>query len=116
MPYGDFDAPTPEDELMGAAAPAPRAAAPRPAAPRPQMGATMQRPAPPVAGGASRPQTPQPVAPRPVMPATPAPSPAPVQTPQPQHVSEGAAQTPDELQAILQAGFGGGVTFEEVKE
>lgn len=116
VPYGDFDAPTPEDELMGAAAPAPRAAAPRPAAPRPQMGTTMQRPAPPVAGAVSRPQTPQPVAPRPVMPATPAPSPAPVQTPQPQHVSEGAAQTPDELQAILQAGFGGGVTFEEVKE
>ena len=28
----------------------------------------------------------------------------------------GAPQTPDELRAVLQAGFGGGVTFEEVKE
>ena len=75
VPYGDFDAPMPEDELLNApAGPVPRAAAPRPAS-RPQAGATTQRPAPPV-----------------------------------------AAQTPDELQAILQAGFGGDVTFEEVKD
>ena len=111
VPYGDFDAPMPEDDLMGAPAPAPRAAAPRPQAARPQMGATMQRPAPPAAGGPARPQAAKPAVPRPT---TPSAAPAPV--PQPQHVSEGAAQTPDELQAILQAGFGDGITFEEVKE
>ena len=99
VPYGDFDAPMPEDELLNApAGPVPRAAAPRPAS-RPQAGATTQRPA--------APQAPTP-APRSQA--------ASAAQPAPQPVSPGAAQTPDELQAILQAGFGGDVTFEEVKD
>ena len=99
VPYGDFDAPMPEDELLNApAGPVPRAAAPRPAS-RPQAGATTQRPA-----------APQAPAPEPRSQAASAAQPA------PQPVSPGAAQTPDELQAILQAGFGGDVTFEEVKD
>ena len=106
VPYGDMDAPMPEDELLNAPAGPARssqphpAGAPRPAA-RPQAApVTAQRPAPPQVG---MPQ-PQP-APRPqALAAQPAPS------------CEGAPQTPDELQAVLQAGFGGGVTFEEVKE
>ncbi|WP_417751637.1 DNA polymerase III subunit gamma/tau [Senegalimassilia faecalis] len=107
VPYGDFDAPTPEDELLNApAGPVPRAAAPRPAS-RPQTRATTQRPAPPTAAPV-RPQAPaQPVS---------RPQAAPAAQPAPQPVSPGAAQTPDELQAILQAGFGGDVTFEEVKD
>ncbi len=57
VPYGDFDAPMPEDELLNAPAGlVPRAAAPRPAS-RPQAGATTQRPAPPVAASV-RPQAP----------------------------------------------------------
>ena len=99
VPYGDFDAPMPEDELLNApAGPVPRAAAPRPAS-RPQAGATTQRPA-----------APQAPAPEPRSQAASAAQPA------PQPVLPGAAQTPDELQAILQAGFGGDVTFEEVKD
>ena len=99
VPYGDFDAPMPEDELLNApAGPVPRAAAPRPAS-RPQAGATTQRPA-----------APQAPAPAPRSQAASAAQPA------PQPVLPGAAQTPDELQAILQAGFGGDVTFEEVKD
>lgn len=99
VPYGDFDAPMPEDELLNApAGPVPRAAAPRPAS-CPQAGATTQRPA--------APQAPVP-APRSQA--------ASAAQPAPQPVSPGAAQTPDELQAILQAGFGGDVTFEEVKD
>ena len=99
VPYGDFDAPMPEDELLNApAGPVPRAAAPRSAS-RPQAGATTQRPAAPQAS-----------APAPRSQAASAAQPA------PQPVSPGAAQTPDELQAILQAGFGGDVTFEEVKD
>ena len=76
------------------------AGAPRPAA-RPQAApVTAQRPAPPQVG------MPQPqAAQRPMASAQPA---APS--------CEGAPQTPDELRAVLQAGFGGGVTFEEVKE
>lgn len=99
VPYGDFDAPMPEDELLNApAGPVPRAAAPRPAS-RPQAGATTQRPAAPQAPAPeSRSQA------------------ASAAQPAPQPVSPGAAQTPDELQAILQAGFGGDVTFEEVKD
>lgn len=99
VPYGDFDAPMPEDELLNApAGPVPRAAALRPAS-RPQTGATTQRPA-----------APQAPAPAPRSQAASAAQPA------PQPVLPGAAQTPDELQAILQAGFGGDVTFEEVKD
>ena len=99
VPYGDFDAPMPEDELLNApAGPVPRAAAPRPTS-RPQSGATTQRPA-----------APQAPAPEPRSQAASAAQPA------PQPVSPGAAQTPDELQAILQAGFGGDVAFEEVKD
>ena len=99
VPYGDFDAPMPEDELLNApAGPVPRAGAPRPAS-RPQAGATTQRPA-----------APQAPAPAPRSQAASAAQPA------PQPVLPGAAQTPDELQAILQAGFGGDVTFEEVKD
>ena len=119
VPYGDFDAPMPEDELLNApAGPVPRAAAPRPAS-RPQAGATTQRPAPPVAASV-RPQAPAQSASRPAAPQAPAPAPrsqaASAAQPAPQPVSPGAAQTPDELQAILQAGFGGDVTFEEVKD
>lgn len=126
VPYGDMDAPMPEDELLNAPAGSARssqphpAGAPRPAA-RPQAApVTAQRPAPPQVG------MPQPqAAPRPVASAQPA---APISA-QPAPASrsqalaaqsapscEGAPQTPDELQAVLQAGFGGGVTFEEVKE
>ena len=119
VPYGDFDAPMPEDELLNApAGPVPRAAAPRPAS-RPQAGATTQRPAPPVAASV-RPQAPAQSASRPAAPQAPVPEPrsqaASAAQPAPQPVSPGAAQTPDELQAILQAGFGGDVTFEEVKD
>ena len=119
VPYGDFDAPMPEDELLNApAGPVPRAAAPRPAS-RLQAGATTQRPAPPVAASV-RPQAPAQSASRPASPQAPAPEPrsqaASAAQPASQPVLPGAAQTPDELQAILQAGFGGDVTFEEVKD
>ena len=114
VPYGDMDAPMPEDELLNAPAGPARSAqphpagAPRPAA-RPQAApVASQRPAPPQAG------MPQPqAAPRPMAPAQPAGAPF---AAQPTPSCEGAPQTPDELQAVLQAGFGGGVTFEEVKE
>lgn len=126
VPYGDMDAPMPEDELLNAPAGPARSAqphpagAPRPAA-RPQAApVTAQRPAPPQVG------MPQPqAAPRPVASAQPAApisaQPAPASRPQalaaqPAPSCEGAPQTPDELRAVLQAGFGGGVTFEEVKE
>ena len=135
VPYGDMDAPMPEDELLNAPAgpacsaqPHP-AGAPRPAA-RPQAApVAAQRPAPPQVG------MPQPqLAQRPMASAQPAAVPFPAQpasaasaqpapAPRPQAFAaqstpscEGAPQTPDELQAVLQAGFGGGVTFEEVKE
>ena len=119
VPYGDFDAPMPEDELLNApAGPVPRAAAPRPAS-RPQAGATTRRPAPPVAASV-RPQASAQSASRPAAPQAPAPEPrsqaASAAQPASQPVLPGAAQTPDELQAILQAGFGGDVTFEEVKD
>lgn len=151
VPYGDMDAPMPEDELLNAPAGPARSAqphpagAPRPAA-RPQAApVTAQRPAPPQVGmpqpqAAPRPvasaqpaAAPFPVQPAPVASAQPA-SAAPVQPAsaprsaatsqpagapfpaQPAPSCEGAPQTPDELQAVLQAGFGGGVTFEEVKE
>ena len=126
VPYGDMDAPMPEDELLNAPASPARssqphpAGAPRPAA-RPQAApVAAQRPAPPRVG------MPQPqAAPRPVASAQPAApisaQPAPASRPQalaaqPAPSCEGAPQTPDELRAVLQAGFGGGVTFEEVKE
>ena len=126
VPYGDMDAPMPEDELLNAPAGPARSAqphpagAPRPAA-RPQAApVTAQRPAPPQVG------MPQPQAvPRPMPSAQPAApfSAQPAPAPRPQALAaqsapscEGAPQTPDELQAVLQAGFGGGVTFEEVKE
>ena len=126
VPYGDMDAPMPEDELLNAPAGPARfsqphpAGAPRPAA-RPQAApVTAQRPAPPQVG------MPQPqAAPRPVASAQPAApisaQPAPAPRPQafaaqPAPSCEGAPQTPGELRAVLQAGFGGGVTFEEVKE
>ena len=151
VPYGDMDAPMPEDELLNAPAGPARSAqphpagAPRPAA-RPQAApVASQRPAPPQAGmpqpqAAPRPMAPaQPAAasfpaqpasaapaqPAPAAPAQPAPAPRPAAVPQPAGAPfaaqstpscEGAPQTPDELQAVLQAGFGGGVTFEEVKE
>ena len=142
VPYGDMDAPMPEDELLNAPAGPARssqphpAGAPRPAA-RPQAApVAAQRPAPPRVGmpqpqAAQRPMaSAQPAAsfsaqPAPAAPAQPAPAapaqPAPAPRPQafaaqPAPSCEGAPQTPDELQAVLQAGFGGGVTFEEVKE
>lgn len=126
VPYGDMDAPMPEDELLNAPAGPARssqphpAGAPRPAA-RPQAApATAQRPAP-LQVGMPQPQA----APRPVASAQPAApisaQPAPAPRPQafaaqPAPSCEGAPQTPDELRAVLRAGFGGGVTFEEVKE
>ena len=126
VPYGDMDAPMPEDELLNAPAGPARSAQPHPAgaprpATRPQTApVTAQRPAPPQVG------MPQPqAAPRPVVSAQPAgpisAQPAPASRPQalaaqPAPSCEGAPQTPDELRAVLQAGFGGGVTFEEVKE
>ena len=126
VPYGDMDAPMPEDELLNAPADPARSAqphpagAPRPAA-RPQAApVAAQRPAPPQVG------MPQPqAAQRPMASAQPAApfsaQPAPASRPQafaaqPAPSCEGAPQTPDELRAVLQAGFGGGVTFEEVKE
>ena len=134
VPYGDMDAPMPEDELLNAPAGPARSAqphpagAPRPAA-RPQAApVAAQRPAPPQIGmpqpqPAQRPMaSAQPAAP---FPAQPAPAPRSAAVPQsagapfaaqPAPSCEGAPQTPDELQAVLQAGFGGGVTFEEVKE
>ncbi len=134
VPYGDMDAPMPEDELLNAPAGPARSAqphpagAPRPAA-RPQAApVAAQRPAPPQIGmpqpqPAQRPMaSAQPAAPFPAQPApaprsaaVPQPAGAPFAT-QPAPSCEGAPQTPDELQAVLQAGFGGGVTFEEVKE
>ena len=135
VPYGDMDAPTPEDELLNAPAGPARSAqphpagAPRPAA-RPQAApVTAQRPAPPQVGmpqpqAAQRPMAsaqpaavPFPAQPASAAPAQPAPAPCPQAfAAQPASSCEGAPQTPDELQAVLQAGFGGGVTFEEVKE
>ena len=135
VPYGDMDAPMPEDELLNAPAGPARSAqphpagAPRPAA-RPQAApVAAQRPAPPQVGmpqpqAAPRPMAPaQPAAasfpaqPAPTAPAQPAPAPrSQAFAAQPAPSCEGAPQTPDELQAVLQAGFGGGVTFEEVKE
>lgn len=126
VPYGDMDASMLEDELLNAPAGPARssqphpAGAPRPAA-RPQAApVAAQRPAPPQVG------MPQPqAAPRPVASAQPAApisaQPAPAPRPQafaaqPAPSCEGTPQTPDELRAVLQAGFGGGVTFEEVKE
>ena len=126
VPYGDMDAPMPEDELLNAPAgpacssrPHP-AGAPRPAA-RPQAApVTAQRPAPPQVGMPQPQAAPRPVASaQPVVPisAQPAPAPRPQAfAAQPAPSCEGAPQTPDELRAVLQAGFGGGVTFEEVKE
>lgn len=126
VPYGDMDAPMPEDELLNAPADPARSAQPHPAgvprpAARPQAApVTAQRPAPPQVG------MPQPqAAQRPMASAQPAApfsaQPAPASRPQafaaqPAPSCEGAPQTPDELRAVLQAGFGGGVTFEEVKE
>lgn len=126
VPYGDMDAPMPEDELLNAPAgpacssqPHP-AGAPRPAA-RPQAApVTAQRPAPPQVGMPQPQAAPRPVASaQPVAPisAQPAPAPRPQAfAAQPAPSCEGAPQTPDELRAVLQAGFGGGVMFEEVKE
>lgn len=126
VPYGDMDAPMPEDELLNAPAGPARSAqphpagAPRPAA-RPQAApVAAQRPAPPQVG-MPQPQPAQcPVAsaqPAAPISAQPAPAPRPQAfAAQPAPSCEGAPQTPDELRAVLQAGFGGGVTFEEVKE
>lgn len=134
VPYGDMDAPMPEDELLNAPAGPARSAqphpagAPRPAA-RPQAApVTAQRPAPPQVGmpqpqaaqrpmASAQPAPADPAQPASAAPAQPAPAPCPQAfAAQPASSCEGAPQTPDELQAVLQAGFGGGVTFEEVKE
>ena len=134
VPYGDMDAPMPEDELLNAPAGPARSAqphpagAPRPAA-RPQAApVAAQRPAPPQVGmpqpqpaqrpmASAQPAAPFPAQPAPAAPVQPAPAPRPQAfAAQPAPSCEGAPQTPDELQAVLQAGFGGGVTFEEVKE
>ena len=134
VPYGDMDAPMPEDELLNAPAGPARSAqphpagAPRPAA-RPQAApVTAQRPAPPQVGmpqpqaaqrpmASAQPAAPFSAQPAPAAPAQQAPAPRPQAfAAQPAPSCEGAPQTPDELRAVLQAGFGGGVTFEEVKE
>ena len=126
VPYGDMDAPMPEDELLNAPAGPARSAqphpagAPRPAA-RPQAApVAAQRPAPPQVGMPQPQPSQRPMAsaqPAATFSAQPAPAPRPQAfAAQPAPSCEGAPQTPDELQAVLQAGFGGGVTFEEVKE
>ena len=126
VPYGDMDAPMPEDELLNVPASPARssqphpAGAPRPAA-RPQAApVAAQRPVPPQVGMPQPQAAPRPVAsaqPAAPISAQPAPAPRPLASAaQPEPSCEGAPQTPDELRAVLQAGFGGGVTFEEVKE
>ncbi len=110
VPYGDMDVPPSEDELMGASFPQPRAqAAPRPATPQAQaaprpVSALRPEPAPARAAAPSSPSAP--VSSAPASDTAPASGPA----------ESGGDKTPDELQAILQAGFGGGVTFEEVTQ
>ncbi len=95
VPYGDMDVPPSDEELMGASfSPAQPAASIAPRAPRPASApAPAARPAAsaPASGpsGTSAPSAPAPAA-------------------------SGDDKTPEDLQAILQAGFGGGVTFEEV--
>ena len=105
VPYGDMDVPPSEDELMGASFPQPRAqAAPHPAAPQAQAAPRpVQAPLPE--------STPA----RAAAPSVPSAS-APADAPAPGSAESGGDKTPDELQAILQAGFGGGVTFEEVTQ
>ncbi len=105
VPYGDMDVPPSEDELMGASFPQPRAqAAPRPATPQAQ--------AAPRPVSALRPEPAPARAAAPSSPSAPASDTAPASGP----AESGGDKTPDELQAILQAGFGGGVTFEEVTQ
>ena len=123
-------------------APAPRPAAPAPA-PRPQPAAAPQpalRPAPASApaatpdydippyedevvpyddGFVSSAPAPAPAPmPTPAPAPTPAPTPAPAPAPAPASAapSPASAQSPDDLKAILAAGFGAGVRVEEVKE
>ncbi len=96
VPYGDMDVPPSDEELMGASfAPAQPAVSNTSRAPRTApAGAPAPRPAAPASAN---------------RPAVPVVSPATEPTPSDD-------KTPDDLQAILQAGFGGGVTFEEVTQ
>lgn len=132
-------APAPRPAAAAAPAPAPR---PQPApAPRPQPAAAPQpapRPAPASApaatpdydippyedevvpyddGFVSSAPAPAP-APMPTPAPAPAPTPAPAPAPAPASAapSPASAQSPDDLKAILAAGFGAGVRVEEVKE
>ena len=94
VPYGDMDVPPSEDELMGASFPDSRAQA----VPRPVQ-ALRPEPAPARAAAPSSSSA--------LVPAAASSSGL---------AESGGDKTPDELQAILQAGFGGGVTFEEVTQ
>ncbi len=108
VPYGDMDVPPSEDELMGAAFPTSQAAAPRPAQ-APRSEAAPARPSVPASASAPVPAS----APSPASATGPAAAGA-ACAPQPA-TPAGDDKSADDLQAILQAGFGGGVTFEEVR-
>ncbi len=124
-------APAPRPAAAPAPAPAPRpqpAAAPQPAprpAPAPAPAATPDYDIPPYEdevvpyddGFVSSAPAPAP-APMPTPAPAPAPTPAPAPAPAPASAapSPASAQSPDDLKAILAAGFGAGVRVEEVKE
>ena len=126
-------APAPRPAAAAAPAPAPRpqpAPAPQPAprpAPAPAPAATPDYDIPPYEdevvpyddGFVSSAPAPAPAPmPTPAPAPTPAPTPAPAPAPAPASAapSPASAQSPDDLKAILAAGFGAGVRVEEVKE
>lgn len=124
-------APRPAAAPAPAPAPAPRpqpAAAPQPAprpAPAPAPAATPDYDIPPYEdevvpyddGFVSSAPAPAPAPmPAPAPAPTPAPTPAPAPAPASAAPSPASAQSPDDLKAILAAGFGAGVRVEEVKE
>lgn len=122
-------APAPRPAAAAAPAPAPRpqpAPAPQPAprpAPAPAPAATPDYDIPPYEdevvpyddGFVSSAPTPAP-APMPAPAPAPASAPAPAPAPASAAPSPASAQSPDDLKAILAAGFGAGVRVEEVKE
>ena len=122
-------APVPAGAAVSAPAPRPAAAptpapAPRPA-PAPAPAATPDYDIPPYEdevvpyddGFVSSAPAPAPAPmPAPAPAPTPAPTPAPAPAPASAAPSPASAQSPDDLKAILAAGFGAGVRVEEVKE
>ena len=122
-------APAPRPAAAAAPAPAPRpqpAPAPQPAprpAPAPAPAVTPDYDIPPYEdevvpyddGFVSSAPAPAP-APMPTPAPAPAPTPAPAPAPASAAPSPASAQSPDDLKAILAAGFGAGVRVEEVKE